>query len=86
MSPTAAARAHAPARRTTKRAAAASAATRPAPANLGPVWVQRAAPEGDDFVRLKTLSFRHALCGHGEPLRDTAYEEFSATFSKMFGI
>ncbi len=56
------------------------------PANLGPVWVQRAAPEGDDFIRLKTLSFRHALCGHGEPLRDTAYEEFSATFSKMFGI
>ena len=39
------------------------------PANLGPVWVQVAAPAGDDFSRLKTLSFKHALCGHGQPLR-----------------
>jgi hypothetical protein len=56
------------------------------PANLGPVWVQAAAPEGDDFARLKELSFKHALCGHGEPLRDTAHENFSATFNRMFGV
>jgi hypothetical protein len=56
------------------------------PANLGPVWVQRANPGGEDFTRLKKLSFRHALCGHGDPLRDTAYQDYSATFSKMFGI
>ncbi len=56
------------------------------PANLGPVWVQRASPEGDDFARLKALSFRHALCGHGDPLRDTAHEDYSATFNKMFGV
>ena len=56
------------------------------PANLGPVWVQRAAPEGEDFARLKTLSFKHALCGHGDPLRDTAYEDYCATFKRMFGI
>ena len=56
------------------------------PANLGPVWVQAAAPAGDDFARLKELPFRHALCGHGEPLRDTAHENFSATINSMFGI
>ncbi|RDE22615.1 hypothetical protein DV711_08485 [Motiliproteus coralliicola] len=56
------------------------------PANLGPVWVQAAAPEGDDFSRLKELSFNHALCGHGEPLRDSAQEDYSATFERMFGI
>jgi hypothetical protein len=56
------------------------------PANLGPVWVQAAAPEGDDFARLKELSFKHALCGHGAPLRDTAHENFSATFNRMFGV
>ena len=56
------------------------------PANLGPVWVQRAEPGADDFARLKTLAFRHALCGHGEPLRDSAHEDFSATIQRVFGI
>jgi len=55
-------------------------------ANLGPVWVQRATPAADDFARLKALSFRHALCGHGEPLIDTAHEDFSATFNRLFGV
>lgn len=56
------------------------------PANLGPVWVQRAEPGADDFARLKDLSFKHALCGHGDPLRDTAYEDYSATFNRIFGV
>ncbi len=56
------------------------------PANLGPVWVQRAAPDGEDFIRLKALPFKHVLCGHGAPLRDTAREDFAATFDRMFGI
>lgn len=56
------------------------------PANLGPVWFQAAAPAGDDFARLKGLSFRHTLCGHGEPLRDTAHESYSATFNRMLGV
>jgi hypothetical protein len=56
------------------------------PANLGPVWIQRATPKGEDFVRLKALMFKHALCGHGEPLRDTAHEDYSTTFNRMFGI
>ncbi len=56
------------------------------PANLGPVWVQRAAPQAEDFSRLKALSFKHALCGHGDPLRDTAQEDYSATFNRLFGV
>lgn len=56
------------------------------PANLGPVWVQAAAPAGDDFARLKELSFNHALCGHGEPLRDTAQQDYLTTFNRMFGV
>lgn len=56
------------------------------PANLGPVWVQAASPAGDDFTRLKELSFKHALCGHGEPLRDTAHEDYLATFNRLFGV
>lgn len=56
------------------------------PANLGPIWVQAAVPAGDDFARLKGLQFKHALCGHGEPLRDTAHEDYSATFHRLFGV
>lgn len=56
------------------------------PANLGPVWLQVATPAGDDFSRLKALSFRHALCGHGAPLRETAYEDYLATFNRVFGV
>jgi hypothetical protein len=56
------------------------------PANLGPVWVQAASPAGDDFARLKELTFKHALCGHGEPLRDTAHQDYLATFNRMFDV
>ncbi|MFE8070502.1 hypothetical protein QQM79_05540 [Marinobacteraceae bacterium S3BR75-40.1] len=54
------------------------------PANIGPVWMQAAEPGAEDFQRLKTLEFRHVLCGHGEPLRDNAREAFSATFERLF--
>tara|TARA_R110002050_G_scaffold215109_3_gene351255 strand:+ start:1480 stop:2208 length:729 start_codon:yes stop_codon:yes gene_type:complete len=56
------------------------------PANVGPVWLQAAAPAAADFIRLKALPFKHALCGHGEPLRDTAKEDFLKTFSQLFDI
>jgi len=54
------------------------------PANIGPVWLQAAEPTGEDFSRLKTLDFRHAVCGHGEPLFDSAHAQFSATFNRLF--
>ncbi|WP_328186596.1 hypothetical protein [Marinobacter sp. OP 3.4] len=54
------------------------------PANVGPVWLQAAEPAAEDFSRLKDLNFRHVLCGHGEPLLDSAHEQFSATFNRLF--
>jgi hypothetical protein len=55
------------------------------PANFGPVWFQRNEPAVRDFVRLQELSFRHVLCGHGPPVRDTAKEAYAATFQRVFG-
>jgi hypothetical protein len=55
-------------------------------ANVGPVWMQFNEPGAEDFKRLKEIPFKHALCGHGEPLRDTAYEDYSATFARLFGV
>jgi hypothetical protein len=56
------------------------------PANLGPLWRQVCEPQAEDFVRLSELSFRHALCGHGSPLRDTAKEAYAERFQRVFGI
>jgi hypothetical protein len=56
------------------------------PANLGPVWMRANEPRGDDFARLGQLSFRHVLCGHGDPFRDEAKEAFSDRFRKVFGV
>jgi hypothetical protein len=55
------------------------------PTNYGPVWLQINEPKPQDFVRLQDLSFRHALCGHGPPVRDTAKEAYTATFQRVFG-
>ncbi|NMG33760.1 hypothetical protein GRF61_04765 [Azoarcus sp. TTM-91] len=55
------------------------------PANFGPVWMQAAVPQAADFSRLAQHSFRHALCGHGEPLRDSADSDFRARFEQVFG-
>jgi hypothetical protein len=54
------------------------------PANLGPLWVRMNEPQPEDFPRLCKLSFRHALCGHGAPLRETAMEAYTARIQKMF--
>ncbi|MDO6592539.1 hypothetical protein [Neptuniibacter sp. 1_MG-2023] len=56
------------------------------PANIGPVWAQAAEPLGDDFKRLLALPFKHALCGHGAPVSDTAFDDYNATFQRMFSL
>jgi hypothetical protein len=56
------------------------------PANLGPLWRQVCEPRAEDFVRLRELAFRHALCGHGAPLRHTAKEAYTERFQRVFGI
>jgi hypothetical protein len=55
-------------------------------ANFGPLWMQVNEPKATDFVRLRELSFRHVLCGHGAPLRDTAKEAYSARIQNVFGV
>lgn len=56
------------------------------PANVGPVWRQLNEPGPEDFLRLGKLEFSHALCGHGQPLLDTAREEYLQTFARLFNI
>jgi hypothetical protein len=55
------------------------------PANLGPVWMQLNEPKAQDFDRLQQMSFRHVLCGHSPPVRDTAKEAYTARFQREFG-
>jgi hypothetical protein len=56
------------------------------PANLGPVWLQVNETKAADFLRLDELSFRHVLCAHGPPVRDTAKEAYTARFRSVFGL
>lgn len=56
------------------------------PANVGPAWMQINEPAPADFARLKAMSFRHALCGHGAPLRDVAQASYHATFKRLFDV
>jgi len=54
------------------------------PANIGPVWMQAAEPEKDDFDALSEIAFEHALCGHGEPLINGARDAYKARFKALF--
>ncbi len=56
------------------------------PANLGPAWMHVSQPQAADFVRLKEIPFRHALCGHGEPLLNEAQGAFHNTFNEYFKV
>jgi hypothetical protein len=55
------------------------------PTSLGLAWLQESQPQAEDFVRLKTVPFRHALCGHGEPARD-AMAGYHAAFHRFFQV
>lgn len=56
------------------------------PANLGPAWMHVSQPQAEDFIRLKELPFKHALCGHGEPLLLNAQEAFHDRFKQTFSV
>lgn len=56
------------------------------PVNLGPAWMFESQPLANDFVRLKEISFEHALCGHGYPVVKNADEKFRRTFNEYFNI
>lgn len=53
------------------------------PANLGPAWMMESQPQAADFVRLKEIPFKHAFCGHGIPLLETAQQQYHATFDQI---
>lgn len=53
---------------------------------IGLAWIHGSEPKPDDFRRLKEVRFRHALCGHGVPLRDTAQADYHAAFQKFFQV
>ena len=55
------------------------------PNNLGLAWLQVSQPQPPDFVRLKEVPFRHALCGHGAPARDASVA-YHATFNRFFQV
>jgi hypothetical protein len=55
-------------------------------ANVGPGWLNAAAPQASDFVRLKELNFRHLISAHGAPLLDNAHEALSETFEELFSV
>lgn len=56
------------------------------PANFGPLFLQVAEPKAEDYVRLRALPFKHALCGHGSPLRDTADSAYAERGRQVFGV
>lgn len=55
------------------------------PTSLGLAWLQESKPQPADFVRLKSVPFRHALCGHGSPARDSM-AGFHAAFNRFFQV
>lgn len=55
-------------------------------ANLGPAWMHTSQPQASDFVKLKEIPFKHALCGHGIPLLNNAQEAFHARFNETFQL
>ena len=56
------------------------------PAGVGLAWIHESEPKPEDFKRLKELSFRHALCGHGVPLLNSAREAYHETFGRLFEV
>lgn len=56
------------------------------PTNVGPLWMIESQPKADDFLRLKGIDYKHALCGHGNPVLKNAKEAFENRFKIMFDV
>lgn len=54
------------------------------PANFGPLFMMRSQPQPSDYDELLSHPFRHALCGHGDPLRDRAHEAYQQRAADTF--
>lgn len=56
------------------------------PAGFGLAWIHEGQPQAEDFIRLKEIQFKHALCGHGEPHLNNGHPAYHATMKQMFDI
>ncbi|HKW83809.1 MAG TPA: hypothetical protein VJN68_08645, partial [Burkholderiaceae bacterium] len=54
-------------------------------ANFGPLFMQVNQPKVGDYARLGAIPYRHALCGHGVPLRDNADQAYAERTRQVFG-
>jgi hypothetical protein len=52
-------------------------------ANISNVWQQACQVKLEDFTKLKSLTFRHLLSAHGEPILNNAKELLEKTISQM---
>ena len=55
-------------------------------ATISRVWKEASQVKAEDFIRLKALRFKHLLSAHGEPLKNTAYQDVAKTILKEFGV
>ena len=55
-------------------------------ATISNVWKEACKVQSLDFVRLKSLKFRHLLSAHGKPLLNSAYEAVTKIIQKEYGV
>ncbi len=55
-------------------------------ANIPDTWIGACKPDMEELKKLKSLQFKHLLSAHGEPLKDTAYEQLCETLKLKFNI
>lgn len=53
-------------------------------ATVSKVWQKACDIQVKDFSRLKSLTFKHIISAHGEPLLNDAYEKLALTITKEF--
>jgi hypothetical protein len=53
------------------------------PGSIDKVWLGAMTPKNSDFAKLKTLSFRHLLSAHGQPIIDTASEQLMPILEEL---
>ena len=56
---------------------------------IGPGWRKQSEPKDGkgfaaDFDKLLALSWKHALGGHGAPMKDTARDDLRASVQKIY--
>ncbi|MCB0417578.1 MAG: hypothetical protein KDD39_08010 [Bdellovibrionales bacterium] len=51
----------------------------------GPLWRKFCEPKVDDYRRIQTLSYRHLLSGHGDPVMNTAHLAVDKLIENEFG-